>query len=417
MGIIILYYFTQGINVKFKIRFILPLAVVMMLNLNCNEESENPVTTGETPQISKISIPDKWNTLTAVKYKIEVTVTDPQGFADLAGAYFTVESISTGEVFFTDSLYDDGSYYFPSGDVLAGDGIFSNRYETRSIASPLSEEGYMFSFLAVDKHNHESAIEQQTVFFGPDSRPQIQSVTAPDSLTTTINDIIMNITVSDSDGVDDIMTAFFESQKSDAGFTKFEQYLYNDGDFINNGDITAGDSVFSARLNPDFVSGKQGNYRLLFYVQDTYGELNDIAAEHLLYIGNLPGKFLQITAPDTLQIPSGLGSYNRGLLTASVSDPEGLSDIDSVYFFSLKPDSTYANNGLPFLMVDNGQPFNILNPLVESGDSIAGDGIYSLSLLVYDDANPGLYTFTFYMRDKAGNLSSPAQKKIHLSAN
>jgi hypothetical protein len=101
-------------------------------------------------------------------------------------------------------------------------------------------------------------------------------------------------------------------------------------------------------------------------------------------------------------------------MTAEITDPEGLADVDSVYFFSKKPDSTFANNGQPFVLVDNGIAFNPNNPLIETGDGTSGDGIYSLSLLVYNGSIPGDYTFSFYIRDKAGNLTGPVKKTLQL---
>ncbi len=119
---------------------------------------------------------------------------------------------------------------------------------------------------------------------------------------------------------------------------------------------------------------------------------------------NSPGKILWVEVPDSMQIPPE-GKFRKALVKAAVEDPDGLSDVDSVYFYSRKPDGTLANKGLPLLMVDNGKPFNINNPWVEAGDEKAGDGIYSLTILIDNSAPVGKFYFTFYMRDKAGHLS------------
>jgi hypothetical protein len=232
------------------------------------------------------------------------------------------------------------------------------------------------------------------------------------------SDIIFSITASDSDGTDDIIFAFFESEDLEKGYKKFEQYLYNDGDLTNHGDETAGDSVFSTKISSDFLSGKQGRYNLLFYIEDSFRERNAETAAHEVVIGNEPAEFLQINVPETMNIPTTEGDFNRELMTAEVSDPDGLADIDSVYFYSLKPDSTYANSGLPILLVDNGLPFNIEDVTgSEVGDLVAGDGIYSFSILTFHDTVDGLYTFSFFMRDKAGNLTGPVSKTINILAN
>ncbi|NOX88408.1 MAG: hypothetical protein GXO77_05220 [Calditrichaeota bacterium] len=120
---------------------------------------------------------------------------------------------------------------------------------------------------------------------------------------------------------------------------------------------------------------------------------------------NVPGKILWVEVPDSIQIPEA-GYFNKALIKAAVQDSNGLDDVDSVYFYSRKPDGTLANKGKPLTMVDNGKPFSISgDPWVDAGDEKAGDGIYSLTILIFNDAQAGRYYFTFYMRDKAGNLS------------
>ena len=95
-----------------------------------------------------------------------------------------------------------------------------------------------------------------------------------------------------------------------------------------------------------------------------------------VYIENFGSEFVVFDVPEVMLIPTVPGEVNRELMTAEVMDPEGLFDIDSVYFFSLKPDSTLANGGQPFILVDNGLPFNPDgNLFIETGDENADDGI------------------------------------------
>lgn len=383
--------------------------------LSCSEE-KNPVTTGVNPVISKVKLQDKWSTQSSGFYKTEVWVNDPQGLGNLTEVYLTVHESSSGEEIFSDSLYDEGSYHYPeAGDVLAGDGVFSNRFQTADISESADQTEYIFRFIAFDKQNHESQIWENIITFGPNSPPVIHQISAPDSLSFQNENTIFSITVSDSDGIEDIDQAYFESENLTKGFTKYEQDLYNDGDFENHGDLIAGDSIFSTRILPDFLAYKDGAFNLIFHVEDTYEEENRNEAKHLIYIGNLFSRFVAFDIPDVILIPPGSGEFNRELMTVEVIDPEGLADIDSVYFFSLKPDSSLANNGQPFIMVDNGLSYNPGNPLVETGDETSGDGIYSLSLLVYNGSSPGEYTFSFYIRDKAGNLTGPVKKTLQLT--
>ncbi len=400
---------------KNKILVISLTVFTLFWMLSCSEE-KNPVATGVNPVISKVKLQDKWSTQSSGFYKTEVWVNDPQGLCDLTGVYLTVHESSGGKEIFSDSLYDEGSYLYPdAGDVLAGDGVFSNRFQTADISESVDQAEYIFRFIAFDMQNHESQIWENIITFGPNSPPVIHQISAPDSLSFQNENTIFSITVSDSDGIEDIDQAYFESENLTKGFTKYEQDLYNDGDFENHGDLIAGDSIFSTRILPDFLAYKDGAFNLIFHVEDTYEEENRNEAKHLIYIGNLFSRFVAFDIPDVILIPPGSGEFNRELMTAEVTDPEGLADIDSVYFFSLKPDSSLANNGQPFIMVDNGLPYNAGNPLIETGDETSGDGIYSLSLLVYNGSIPGEYTFSFYIRDKAGNLTGPVKKTLQLT--
>jgi hypothetical protein len=383
--------------------------------LSCSEE-RIPITTGEVPVISKVKFRDKWSTQSSGLYKTEVWVNDPQGLDNLSGVYLTVHESSGGEEIFSDSLYDEGSHYYPdAGDVLAGDGVFSNRFQTTDISQSIDQADYIFRFVAFDKQNNESQIWENLVVFGPNSPPVIHQISAPDSISSPIENIAISIKVSDGDGIEDITYSYFESENLAKGYTLFEQELYNDGDFENHGDLVANDSVFSTILLPDFFASKEGLFNLIFHVEDTYEEVNIEESKHLVIIVNSASRFVSFDLPEVISIPPTPGEFNRELMTVEVSDPDGLADIDSVYFFSMKPDSSLANNGQPFILVDNGFAYNPENPLVETGDDTSGDGIYSLSLLVYSDSSLGEYTFSFYIRDKAGNLTGPVKKFLELT--
>ena len=126
-----------------------------------------------------------------------------------------------------------------------------------------------------------------------------------------------------------------------------------------------------------------------------------------------PGEITKVEVADSLQIPE-TGNLSKALVQAWVTDPDGLNDVDSVYFYSQKPDGSYANGGNPLSMQDNGKPFSISDPWNGVGDAKAGDGIYALTILMDTNALPGRYIFTFYSRDKKGNLSLSVQDSIEV---
>jgi hypothetical protein len=248
------------------------------------------------------------------------------------------------------------------------------------------------------------------VVFASNSAPIILKISAPAAYPWSEDNIVVNITVADSDGVEDVITAYFESEDMISGLTRFESILYNDGNMEIHGDAVAGDSIFSIKLDSTFGAAKHGGYNLLFYAEDSYGDKNLNVPYHHIYIENSAPGFKSIYVPSSIVRP--LSEYNRKLMTVEVADAQGLADIDSVYFYSLRPDSTWAEDKIPFLLVDNGLPFNLGNSFIETGDLVAGDGIYSFSLVVNNNAMLGTRTFFIYIRDKAGNLSGPQLKQI-----
>ena len=114
---------------------------------------------------------------------------------------------------------------------------------------------------------------------------------------------------------------------------------------------------------------------------------------------SIPSVFNEVV-PDTLVLPS--SGDLQVVITIEIQDQQSLADIDSAYFNSYLP-SGNPSSGNPFLMYDNGLPFNPSNP-VAVGDQVANDGIYTLTIFLPFNANPGQYRFEFFARDRVGNL-------------
>lgn len=109
-------------------------------------------------------------------------------------------------------------------------------------------------------------------------------------------------------------------------------------------------------------------------------------------------EIFDLTAPDSLI----KGIPDTTMIYAGISDPQGLDDIDSVYFTVIRPDG--SSNGYVFYMFDDG---------VNGGDTLADDGIYSQGIQSPDlNAQTGDYIFRFTARDLEGNLSGTIDKTI-----
>jgi hypothetical protein len=97
------------------------------------------------------------------------------------------------------------------------------------------------------------------------------------------------------------------------------------------------------------------------------------------------------------------GAADTSYIFLSAYDPDGLGDIDSVYYQVTKPDNT--TNGHTFRLHDDGQ----------AGDSVAGDGRFTGGLYTYGDNSSqlGNYILKFSAIDKNGDESNHPQATIN----
>jgi len=402
-----------------KIFLNLLLTILLLAFWGCSND-DPPVMVGGTPSIDEIKTAEKWNPRLSQKYKVEVSVLDPQGPENIAGVYLNVQRDSGGPVIYTDSLYDDGAFFnTEDGDVLAKDGIFSNRFSPSQISSPVQSGFFLLKFVALDHDGHQSPEGEFLVSFGENSAPAITAVLAPDSLSVNLVPGIIQVTVRDSDGVDDIKRVYFESQKKGTSQIRYESELYNDGD-PNHGDMVAGDEIYSLKLDTGFLVAKKGLYDLLFHAEDSFDEKNQAIPVHEIAIYNKISLIKNIQIPDTMVIPNE-HTYNYSSLSLLAEDPESLFDIRSVYYYSFRND-TALFSGKPVKLKDNGiafDYFNYVNELItfdvrSVGDEIAGDGIYTFPLVIESYFKPGAYLFRFYISDKAGNLTGPEDRILNV---
>ena len=110
-----------------------------------------------------------------------------------------------------------------------------------------------------------------------------------------------------------------------------------------------------------------------------------------------------IIAPDSIESGSTVDT-----LYAVVQDPNGLSDIQGVYFDVTLPNGNPAT-GNPHAMYDDGGASGVSNGDV---DQKAGDGIYTLGISLSPSNPLGTYTFTFYAINRSGASSDSVSHEI-----
>lgn len=104
-----------------------------------------------------------------------------------------------------------------------------------------------------------------------------------------------------------------------------------------------------------------------------------------------------VVAPDSIQ----KGIQDSSFASVRVVDPQGLADVEAVYYVVTKPDGT--SNGIKFPLFDDGQGY----------DSTAGDGVYSTAIAApLTTSQTGNFTFSFAALDSKGAVSNQINKII-----
>jgi len=188
-----------------------------------------------------------------------------------------------------------------------------------------------------------------------------------------------------------------------------------------NRDTTSFNSEIPFIINRSEV----GLVKFEFFAQSQSGLMSNAIQRTLLITRrNSRPVITQIFMPDSItigQLPSADSTF---LVAVAVADSDGISDILDVFFHSIKPDSTYANNGNPILLFDDGSKNIIQPPSGHSGDALEGDGIFSRKVLLVSfvpNPNPppdtlytqrGNYTFIFRALDNSGAESDSVVRII-----
>ncbi len=322
-------------------------------------------------------------------YLVSVRVS---GGADVDSVQLDVYEPEAASPINTYWLYDDGGNLHPDdGDVVAYDGYFSNRI-TWTTEGAVQQE-YEWRFQAKDIEGNTAEPLQATISSRKNAIPQLESVTAPDSLPSGFEgQLQFQALVSDSNGVADIEKVVYEAYQND--MLNFQAELE-----------AQGDGLYVQTVDKLFAVGKGGWYDFRFKAIDKSEAESNIISRRIKIVNHAP-EFFDFVHADSVQLPAE-GNIVAFLITARVEDDQSLADIKDVKLEWKKPDGTYSQNS-PFELFDNGLPWNEDFEGWDDGwrgDEKAGDGIYSITG-IFDPTQPlGDYELTFYATDFAGNTS------------
>jgi len=241
---------------------------------------------------------------------------------------------------------------------------------------------YRVELFATDAAGFRSTITSTAVNVRLGGSAPVLSLAGARQISTSGDSTLFALTVfaADSNGLSDVAHV---SVRSLSARDSSAQTLYDDG-MKAHGDAIAGDGVFSGYrwVRPlTLISVIVFEYR----ANDGLGMQSNVL---LRSANNEAPRFIGMNVPSTITRP-GSGSSLISFF-ATVNDPNGRADIDSVYFTNLSSSAPSA-----ILMYDDGD-------LSVHGDSIAADGTYSRRLSIDATTSTGAKTFRFSATDRAG---------------
>lgn len=204
---------------------------------------------------------------------------------------------------------------------------------------------------------------------------------------------LVAITVNDPQGLSNIEMVTFEISKKGEGPILLDGILLDEG---KDGDIIANDGVFSFLLRSGFSSGETGQFEMSVTATDYDG--NDSETETVLITivdggEPIPPRILTVNAPLSVAVDSS----SSIIITALVTDSDGLSDVNSVtaaFYPSGFSEPTFIHQ-----LFDHG----------EIPDFLANDGLFTTT---FDSDTTITKLFDYFVRVQAKDLSGNASQPV-----
>ncbi|MDP4114823.1 MAG: hypothetical protein Q8903_01740 [Bacteroidota bacterium] len=238
------------------------------------------------------------------------------------------------------------------------------------------------------------------LFFG--CKKDFDGVINPENTTYKIEEIpsINSFTYTPADSILPISILF--SNKGSVTDIKevYANIFSSDGNQLNNTGINLKVSSTNAySFSGEFPlseSYPNGKYKIEYYVVDKYNSTNKCAIQDFVFNNgkaNLPPTISDLNIiPDSLTV----SDTSTIKITLKAVDPNGVNDIEEVYFNVTKPDGTSSSSVTD--LFDDGS--------AEHGDVTANDSIYSRIIAVYSTNMKGTYIFKFAARDRGKKISN-----------
>lgn len=188
------------------------------------------------------------------------------------------------------------------------------------------------------------------------------------------------------------------------------------GTLSDNGvapDQTSADGIYTTSVRISVTGNTIGTFSVFIFARNAENEQSVLFSLPLTLFNssNAIPVLSMLSAPDTVFVPSG-GDVRLIKVSISAADSQGLNDIVSVSLRSLRPDSTVA--GL-FPLYDDGG--TIVQPTfnISSGDSLARDGRYTLTIPIFSSAQKNTFRdFVFTATDRSNAVSAPVIQRVYI---
>ncbi len=291
---------------------------------------------------------------------VQASVTDPQGEGDIREASYRLSAPGASQPLAAGAL--TGTVVRPGTIAFSASISFSLTRAQTGV--------YLLEVYAVDRSGFSSTVFLQQILVRKSSTPPVLSLPGVREVArqgTDSTQFAVTVSAADSDGLNNIQAVTVRALYARDSSTV---QMYDDG-LKSHGDNVAGDGVFSI-FSWIVPTGNLEDVTFEYRATDRDGGQSNIVRR---VVANSAPRFLSLAVPSTIQRPA----TGSSLVTfaATVEDPNGLADVDSVYFRNLS-----SANPIPVLMYDDGN-------LVLHGDSVASDGTYARILTIDASTHSG----------------------------
>jgi hypothetical protein len=163
------------------------------------------------------------------------------------------------------------------------DNIFQNSFILKS-EFPNGTYNVKFSVMGLGGNTKQAAVSSFIFNNGQDNIAPVISNTVVEPDTADVTDttvIFTSVEAMDSNGVNDLEEVYFIVFRPDSTTNNSKVFLFDDGNTQENGDITAGDGIYSRLIQVDQNNDK-GTYRFEFQAKDRSDSLSNIINHFVL---------------------------------------------------------------------------------------------------------------------------------------